>query len=131
MPEERKLNREEKQELADARETFSLPDLDAFDEVLEALSMGGGDDELVFHVGVWLGDRVAAATGWVWVHLSLGPGLEAPALVSSDRGVALLPLQLVGAVVDSGDPHPPRELLDKLEQGARPRGAPGSYALVA
>jgi len=131
MAEERKLNKEEKQELAEAREAFSLPDLDALDEVLEGAAMGGLDDDLLFHLGVWLGDQVAAETGWVWVHLSFGPGLEAPAVVSSDRGVALLPLQIIGGVVDSGDPSGPRQLLEKLRGGARPQGAPGSYALVA
>lgn len=131
MIEERKLDKEEKQELAEAREAFSLPDLDAFDEVMQDAAMGGLDDDMLFHVGVWYGDQVAAETGWVWVHLSFGPGLEAPALVSADRGLAFLPLQAIGSVVDGGDAGAPRQLLERLQGGARPKGAPGSYALVA
>jgi len=131
MADERKLTRAEKDELAEAREAFSLPDLDALTEVLEAITMGGGDDDLVFHVGVWLGDRVADLTGWVWVHLSYGPGLDAPALVSPDRALALLPLQLVGSVADGAPGGDLVTLLRRLESGARPSAPPQSYALVA
>lgn len=134
MVEERKLNREEKEELAEARAGFDL-DEDQLGEVLDEASLEP-DDELLFRLGVWYGDQVADITGWVWVHLTLGPGLESPALVSADRGLAFLPLQVVVAEVetkrDPWDPAPRAlvTMLERLAGGARPKGEPGSYALV-
>ncbi len=134
MVTERKLSREEKGELDDAREGFDL-DVDGLTDVLEGLRMGA-DDELLFRLGVWVGDRVADETGWVWVYLQLGAGLEAPGLVSADRGVCFLPLQAVAAAVeakpDPWNPTPPAivAMLSRLEAGDRPKGEPGSYALV-
>jgi len=131
MADERKLTRAEKDELADARQAFSLPGLDELAEVLDDVAMGGADDDLLFHVGVWIGDWVAGQTGWVWIHVSFGPGLEAPALVSSDRSLAMLPLQLVGSVADGAPAAELLGLLRRLETGARPSAPPRSFALVA
>ena len=136
MAEERKLTSEEKEELVAAREAYSLPDLEALDEVMEAASMGL-KDEVVFHLGVWFGDRVAQITGWVWVWVSFGEGLEAPALVSADRGVCLLPLQFVASAIEverdpwKPEPNPLRAMIERLESGVRPKGEAGSYALVS
>jgi len=130
VAEERKLTKAEKAELAEARAALSLPDADALAEVLQQAATAGLDDDLLFHVGVWLGDHVADLTGWVWVHLRFGPGLDAPALVSADRSLAMLPLQLVGSVVDGADPAEVVSLVERLEAGARPRAPEGSYALV-
>lgn len=135
MAEERALTRAEKDELADAREAFALADREALDAFLDEAALGL-DDEALFHFGVWYGDRIAAITGWVWVYLDLGGGLEAPALVSADRAVALFPLQFAAGAMErevdpwTPQPHPLTVLLDRLEGGARPKGDPGSYALV-
>ena len=131
---ERKLSKEEQAELQDARESFVL-EREGLPELLTSLRMGP-DDDVVFHLGVWLGDRVAELTGWVWVHVALGPGLEAPALVSADRGLCFLPLQAVVHAVERAPdpwnpgPEPLVHMLERLEGGGRPQGAEGSYALV-
>lgn len=90
------------------------------------------DDELVFAFAAWWGAEVARLTGWTWVGLTLPGAVETPGLVSDDRGVAVLPFQLVALALD-GDAGA-RAVLDatmgRLARGERPRGAPGSYALV-
>ena len=96
----------------------------------------GVEDELLFRLGVWLGDRVAAHTSWVWTYLELGPGLEAPGLVATDRSVCFLPLQAVAAAIEATPdpwnpaPQPLVVMLSRLAAGDRPKGEPGSYALV-
>lgn len=127
---ERRLSPDERDELAEAAAGVDLPDLDALDALVGSLRGGEVDDEVVFAVGAWFGAQVREATGWHWVHLTFGEGLEAPALVSDDRGVALLPLQLVGGVLEGTHDDVLRSILDRLRQGERPRGAPKGYALV-
>ncbi len=134
MVTERKLTAAEKAELDDAREGFAVDEA-TLPDVLMGLRMGV-DDELLFRLGVWFGDRVAERTGWVWVYLTLGDALEAPGLVSPDRGLCFLPLQSVASAVDTTPdpwnpaPEPLMVMLARLDAGDRPRGEPGSFALV-
>lgn len=134
MVTERKLTKAEKDELDAAREGFELEE-DGLTDVLDALGMGV-DDEMLFRLGVWVGDQVATLTGWVWVHLEFGPALEAPGLVAADRSVCFLPLQAVASAVEaqpdpwSPAPRPLVVMLSRLRAGDRPQGEPDSYALV-
>lgn len=127
---ERRLTPEEREEIVDAAGSVALPDLDALDELVAQAREEGVDDELLFHLGAWWGEQVREAAGWLWVHLTLGEALEAPALVSEDRGVACLPLQLVAGVLDGSHDPVLRTILERLQAGERPRGAPKSYAIV-
>ena len=131
MIDERPLTGEEREELREATTSVDLPDLEALAGLLEAVAEGevAPDDELTFRLGAWWGQQVRAATGWKWVHLRLGEGLEAPALVDGDRSVALLPLQLVATALEGEGPDLVR-ILERLRRGDRPTGAPGTYALV-
>lgn len=126
---EKALPDDERDELLEAAASLDLPDLDAFGELLDGLD--DADDELLFAVGAWWGERVRGITGWSWVTLLLGEALETPALVSADRGVAVLPLQLVAGVADGAEPPDLRGMLERLARGDRPNGPPGSYAIVA
>lgn len=126
---ERPLPEDELAELREAAEEPASDDLDAWIDALR----DDPDDDGIFALGAWWGMQVAAITGWAWVTLVLGEGMEAPALVSPDRGVAVLPLQLAAGAVE-GDPAEATDLADVLERlrsGARPTGPAGSYAIVA
>lgn len=130
MVTERRLSPEEREELAEAAGHVDLPDLDALDALVQAARAGEVDEELIFHLGAWFGEQVRAATGWRWVFLSFGEGLEAPAVVAEDRSVACLPLQLVGEVLEGQGDDVLRVILERLRAGQRPRGAPRSYAIL-
>ena len=132
MPRDRALSEAERTELEQAAGEVGLPDLQALQELIDGARAGEVqvDDELVFHVGAWVGERVRKATGWRWVLANLGEGLDAPALVPEDRSVALLPLQLVGGVLEGSHDDVLCSVLERLEQGERPTGPPRSYALI-
>lgn len=132
MPSDRPLNDEERDELLAAADQVGLPDLDALQELVDAARAGEVelDDELLFHVGAWFGERAREATGWRWVLARLGEGLEAPALVPEDRSVALLPLQLVAGVLEGTHDDVLRTVLTRLLDGQRPSGPPRSYAII-
>lgn len=130
MIHESALPAEELDELIEAASQIELADGEALEQWLSELSPD--DDEALFAIGAWWGERVRVITGWTWVLLTFGDGLDAPALVSADRGVAVLPLQLVAGAVDgSGEPGVLSDALARFARGDRPTGPPGSYALLA
>lgn len=124
---ERSLDPEELAELVDAASSLEVSGEARFEDL-----GASPDDELAFAFAAWWGGEVARLTGWTWVGLTLPGAVETPGLVSSDRSVAVLPFQLVALALD-GD-RDARATLDdtlgRLGRGDRPRGAPGSYALV-
>lgn len=127
---ERALTPEDLDEIAEAAAALDVADLDALDDLVDAWGEAGADDAQMFHLGAWWGERVRTITGWAWVNLRFGDGLETPALVSADRSVACLPLQLAAGVLEGAHAPVLRALIERLEAGQRPKGAPGSYALI-
>lgn len=131
MIQESPLSGDDEAELRDAASELAISDLDGLDALLEAVRQGdvAADDALAFALGAWVGAEVREATGWRWVHLRLGEGLETPALVDEARALALLPLQLAADALEGHQDL--RTLLERLRRGDRPRGTPGTYALVS
>lgn len=82
-----------------------------------------------FAMGAALLVGVADETGWpaVWLQIR---GVEVIALVSPDRSVALLPLLYADAAFAAGQPERISALLERFELGQRPKGAPGSFAII-
>ena len=57
------------------------------------------DEELALRLGALYGDELCRVAGWDWEMLSWPSGLETLAVVSPDRSVCVLPLDLVGRVI--------------------------------
>jgi hypothetical protein len=88
--------------------------------------------DLATYAGVLWGDELCRLKGWSWCYLTFGDRIEGAAVVTPDRGQAVLPVHMLFRWLSDGQkPNRCLPLFEQLVRQLEEEGPPaGGYLLI-